>query len=170
MRACSGPLVNISTLVIWMCTNLHRRLRQTVGMGLLTDFCNCGASVSGTVSITQDSPGNSVGFDVNLALSCVCLITAMFCSNSLWAGNRHRDKQQCQRADAYLPWTMQDRDVGVAEPEFRFSCDRFFAFHSSQFKFIVLMRIFLAWLAESVVWKVFVRQSRLRILKAIFHG
>lgn len=113
-----GAFVNMSTLVVWLCTNLGKGVKRTVAMGILTGFGNCGAFVSGNVFITNQSPRYPVGFGVGLGFGCLCLVATTTYFFFLRRENHRRDKNQSTGGSNYSD--EQKQDLGEAHPDFRF--------------------------------------------------
>lgn len=117
----TGAFINMSTIVVWLCTNVGKGVKRTVAMGILTGFGNCGAFVSGNVFITEQTPKYPVGFSVGLAFGVVGLAATTVYTVFLAKENRRRDKVQGSNTRVYdrdEKETMQD--LGEAHPDFRF--------------------------------------------------
>lgn len=116
-----GAFINMSTLVVWLCTNMGKGVKRTVAMGLLTGFGNCGAFVSGNVFITDQSPKYPVGFGVGLAFGVVALFANSIYFAFLLKENRRRDRAQSSDAGAYDDEESERmQDLGDAHPGFRY--------------------------------------------------
>lgn len=116
-----GAFINMSTIVVWLCTNVGKGVKRTVAMGILTGFGNCGAFVSGNVFITNQSPKYPVGFGVGLAFGVVGLVATSVYAAFLLKENRRRDKLQGSNERAYDREEVEQlQDLGEAHPDFRF--------------------------------------------------
>lgn len=120
----TGAFINMSTLVVWLCTNIEKGVKRTVSMGLLTGFGNCGAFVSGNVFIAEQSPRYPVGFGVGLAFGCAGLVVESVYFVCLWLENRRRDRRQSSWRDGSTGSIREEQKrmggLGEAHPEFRF--------------------------------------------------
>ncbi|QKX61312.1 uncharacterized protein TRUGW13939_08460 [Talaromyces rugulosus] len=116
-----GAFINMSTLVVWLCTNMGKGVKRTVAMGILTGFGNCGAFVSGNVFITNQSPKYPVGFGVGLAFAVLGLITNTIYYFFLNRENSRRDKVQSPSAGLYEYEQREEiQKMGDAHPDFRY--------------------------------------------------
>lgn len=111
----SGAFIMMSITVVWLCVNLGKGVKRSVGMGLLPAFGNCGAFVSGNVFITSQSPKYPVGFGVGLGFAVMAGVASTVYYFGLRAENRRRDSQPEKE------WTPESaQDLGDAHPDFRF--------------------------------------------------
>ncbi|KAE8365302.1 major facilitator superfamily domain-containing protein [Aspergillus caelatus] len=111
----SGAFIMMSITVVWLCINLGKGVKRSVGMGLLPAFGNCGAFVSGNVFITSQSPKYPVGFGVGLGFAVMAGVASTVYYFGLRAENRRRDSHPEQE------WTPEStQDLGDAHPDFRF--------------------------------------------------
>ncbi|KAE8151332.1 vitamin H transporter [Aspergillus avenaceus] len=111
----SGAFIMMSTIVVWLCVNLGKGVKRSVGMGLLPAFGNCDAFVSGTVFITSQSPRYPVGFRVGLAFGVVAGLACTVYYFALRAENRRREG----KSDQSVPEGGM-LDMGDSHPEFRY--------------------------------------------------
>ncbi|GMF69282.1 unnamed protein product [Aspergillus oryzae] len=110
----SGAFIMMSITVVWLCVNLGKGVKRSVGMGLLPAFGNCGAFVSGNVFITSQSPKYPVGFGVGLGFAVMAGVASTVYYFGLRAENRRRDSQPEKE------WTPESaQDLGDAHPDFR---------------------------------------------------
>lgn len=117
----AGAFINMSTIVVWLCTNVDKGVKRTVAMGILTGFGNCGAFVSGNVFITEQSPKYPVGFGVGLAFGVVGLFATSVYAAFLSKENRRRDQVQGSNNRVYdRDEVEQMQNLGEAHPDFRF--------------------------------------------------
>ncbi|RAH41082.1 vitamin H transporter [Aspergillus brunneoviolaceus CBS 621.78] len=111
----SGAFIMMSITVVWLCINLGKGVKRSVGMGLLPAFGNCGAFVSGNVFITSEAPKYPTGFGVGLAFAVVAGLACTVYFFALRAENRRRESQPEQ------DWQSESmQDLGDAHPDFRF--------------------------------------------------
>ncbi|KAH8702073.1 major facilitator superfamily domain-containing protein [Talaromyces proteolyticus] len=116
-----GAFINMSTLVVWLCTNLGKGVKRTVGMGILTGFGNCGAFVSGNVFITNQSPKYPVGFGVGLAFGVMGLVANSLYFAFLFYENRRRNRAEKTVARTYTTEeNKQMQNLGDGHPDFRY--------------------------------------------------
>ncbi|KAE8356760.1 major facilitator superfamily domain-containing protein [Aspergillus coremiiformis] len=111
----SGAFIVMSITVVWLCINLGKGVKRSVGMGLLLAFGNCGAFVSGNVFITKQSPKYPVGFGVGLGFGVMAGIACTVYYFALRMENRRRESQPENLKDA-----EETQDLGDAHPDFRF--------------------------------------------------
>ncbi|GAT24654.1 vitamin H transporter [Aspergillus luchuensis] len=114
----SGAFIMMSTIVVWLCVNLGKGVKRSVGMGLLPAFGNCGAFVSGNVFITSESPKYPTGFGVGLAFAVVAGLACTVYFFALQAENRRRDGQPAKEETSEM--APEADDLGDAHPDFRF--------------------------------------------------
>lgn len=114
----SGAFIMMSTIVVWLCVNLGKGVKRSVGMGLLPAFGNCGAFVSGNVFITSESPKYPTGFGVGLAFAVVAGLACTVYFFALQAENRRRDGQPAKEETSET--APEADDLGDAHPDFRF--------------------------------------------------
>ncbi|PWY72668.1 vitamin H transporter [Aspergillus eucalypticola CBS 122712] len=114
----SGAFIMMSTIVVWLCVNLGKGVKRSVGMGLLPAFGNCGAFVSGNVFISSESPKYPTGFGVGLAFAVVAGLACTVYFFALQAENRRRDGQPAKEETSEM--APEADDLGDAHPDFRF--------------------------------------------------
>ncbi|PYH65016.1 vitamin H transporter [Aspergillus vadensis CBS 113365] len=114
----SGAFIMMSTIVVWLCVNLGKGVKRSVGMGLLPAFGNCGAFVSGNVFISSESPKYPTGFGVGLAFAVVAGLACTVYFFALQAENRRRDGQPAKEETSEM--APEEDDLGDAHPDFRF--------------------------------------------------
>ncbi|PLB44216.1 vitamin H transporter [Aspergillus steynii IBT 23096] len=114
----SGAFIMMSNTVVWLCINLGKGVKRSVGMGILPAFGNCGAFVSGNVFITSQSPRYPVGFGVGLAFAVMAAAACTVYYFALMAENRRRDSLPEKGSTAET--THESQDLGDAHPDFRY--------------------------------------------------